>query len=147
MSSRAFNLLTGRSNWNILLFALAAAALIGSFSALAYTTLNKRSTDTFEVYGKEYDWDTLYVEFDLIDVQDVEGVPLEDLIRDAGVDDPEDHEYRIIAADGYLKTVSWKDMETGVISLEGTSEHDKMVVFEDKAKAYWVFDVVEIEVV
>ncbi len=142
-----FDVMFGRSKWNILLFIVAVFVLVGSLSALAYTTLNQRSTDTLTVNERKYDWDTLYEEFELGTVEDVEGVPLDDLIRDTGVVDPGSHEYRITAADGYLKTVQWRDMERGIISLEGNDDHDKMVVFEGKAEAFWIYDVVEIEVV
>jgi hypothetical protein len=56
--------------------------------------------------------------------------------------EPENHDFKIIGADGYFKTVGWKDMESGILDVE-----EKKVVFESKAKAYWVRDVVEIEVV
>ncbi|MEA3559786.1 MAG: hypothetical protein U9R75_11085, partial [Candidatus Thermoplasmatota archaeon] len=69
------------------------------------------------------------------------------LILDAGVENPGSHDYRIIAADGYLKTVDWNDMRTGIITLEGNEDHDKMVIFREKAQAYWLYDVVEIRVV
>lgn len=132
----------GSSRWNLLLGALAVIILIGSFSALAYNSLNQKDSEKLTINGKEYDWDTIYEDFDTVELQDREGVPLIVLIEDAGVEDPSSHDYKIIGADGYFKTVTWRDMETGILTYE-----EKMVVFETKAKAYWVRDVVEIEVV
>ncbi|MFW3145490.1 MAG: hypothetical protein ACMUIE_01605 [Thermoplasmatota archaeon] len=147
MGKGYFNLVFGRSRWNVLLFFLALTALFGSFAVLAYNTFNRIPADELLVDGKRYDWNTLYDDLDTEYIDDSEGVPLDELIIDAGVEDPASHQYKIIAADGYFKTVEWKDMRSGIISLEGTKDHDKMVIFEDKAKAYWVYEVVEIEVV
>jgi hypothetical protein len=131
----------GRSKWNLLLGIIATIILIGSFSALAYNTLSEKESDMFTLNGKEYGWNELG-EMDTIEVQGFEGVPLVFLIEDAGVDDPSSHDYRLIGADGYFKTVTWRDVETGILTLD-----EKKVVFETKAKAYWVRDVVEIEVI
>jgi hypothetical protein len=132
----------GRSRWNLLLGALAVVILIGSFSALAINTLNQKESEKFNINGKEYEWDTLYDDFDTVVVQEFEGVPLTILIEDAEVEEPSTHQYKIVGADGYFKTVTWRDMESGILTLE-----EKKVVFETKAKAYWVRDVVEIQVV
>ena len=131
----------GRSKWNLLLGIIATIILIGSFSALAYNTLSEKESDMFTLNGKEYDWNELG-EMDTIEVQGFEGIPLVVLIEDAGVDDASSHDYKIIGADGYFKTVTWRDVETGILTLD-----EKKVVFETKAKAYWVRDVVEIEVI
>jgi len=137
----------GSSNYNILLAVLAISVLVGSFSALAYTHFNREESDRVVVNGVEFRWDTLNDEFDTIVVQDHVGVPLAQIIEESGVEDPASHEYRLIAGDGYLKTVSWSDMETGILSADGDEDHDHMVVFGSKAKAYWVYNLVEIEVV
>jgi len=137
MRTRVF----GRSKWNLLLGIIATIILIGSFSALAYNTLSEKKSDMFTLNGKEYDWNELG-EMDTIEVQGFEGIPLVVLIEDAGVDEPSFHDYRIVGADGYFKTVTWRDVETGILTVD-----EKKVVFETKAKAYWVRDVVEIEVI
>jgi hypothetical protein len=132
----------GRSRWNLFLGILSLMIIIGSFSALAYNTMNQKESEKFTLNGKEFDYENLYDDREIIEVQGFEGVPLTLLISEAGVDDPSAHEYKISGADGYFKTVSWRDMETGILTLD-----EKKVVFETKAKAYWVRDVVEIEVV
>ncbi|MGA1848153.1 MAG: hypothetical protein ACMUHB_02325 [Thermoplasmatota archaeon] len=137
----------GSTNYNILLGLLAMIILVGSFSALAYAHFNERESDKVVVNGKEFQWDTLNEEYDTMIVQGYEGVSLTRIIEDAGVENPASHEYKFIAGDGYLKTVAWSDIETGILSPEGDEDHDHMVVFESKARAYWVYDLVEIEVV
>ena len=132
----------GRSKWNLLLGTLSLIILVGSFSALAYNTLNQKESEMFTIDGKEYDWNTFEDDFETVEVEGHEGVPLTALILDAGVEDHSTRDYKITGADGYFKTVEWKDMETGIRSFD-----EKKVVFESKAKAYWVRDVVEIEVV
>lgn len=132
----------GRSKWNIFLGILSLIILVGSFSALAYNTLNQKESEKIRIGEKDYDWDTLYEDFGTEEVQGHEGVPLVAVIIDAGIEEPSSRDYKIIGADGYFKTVTWKDMETGILSIE-----EKKVIFESKAKAYWVRDVIEIEVV
>jgi hypothetical protein len=132
----------GRSKWNLLLGILSFIILIGSFSALAYNTLNQKESEKFTISEKEYEWETLFDEFETKEVQGYEGVPMITLIIDAGIEEPSSHDYKIIGADGYFKTVTWRDMESGILTLE-----EKKVVFETKAKAYWIRDVIEIEVV
>ena len=132
----------GRSKWNLLLGALSLIILVGSFSAFAYNTLNQKESDKFMVNGKEYEYEILYEDFQTLEVQGIEGVSLSVLINDAGIENPPSHDYKIIGADGYFKTVTWRDMETGILTLD-----EKKVVFETKAKAYWIRDVIEIEVV
>ena len=62
-------------------------------------------------------------------------------MNDTGLANPGTHEYKIIAADGYLKTVSWDDMQNGII-LESKESY-----FSELPKQFNVRDVVEIEVV
>jgi hypothetical protein len=50
------------------------------------------------------------------------------------------HTYRIIGEDGYSQTVTWENMQNGLLT------HEKKVVFSDLPKAFNVKNVVEIEV-
>ena len=136
--------LFGTSSLNVFLGVLAVMVLVGSFSALAITTLNKKESENFNLNGKTYEWDTLYERFETIEMEGYEGVPLLTLVEDAGVEDPQNHEFKFVGADGYFKTVTWRDMGSGIMTYDDGS---KKVVFETKAKAYWVRGVVEIEVV
>ncbi|MBN1539964.1 MAG: hypothetical protein JW939_07455, partial [Candidatus Thermoplasmatota archaeon] len=106
----------GRSRWNVILGILAVLILAGSFTALAVNKLNEKSSDSFTLNGKTYQWDTLDENFDEVEIQGYLGVPLVDLIADAEVEEPEEHEYRIVGADGYFKTVTWEDMGSGILT-------------------------------
>ena len=68
------------------------------------------------------------------------GVALEDMVPIVGVGCPSCHEYTIKAKDGYQKTVGWDIMKTGILT------DIKKVFFPDIPKAFWVGDIVEIEV-
>ncbi len=69
------------------------------------------------------------------------GVALDDLIMKTKIDCPLCHEYKIVAADSYEKTVTWENMQNGVLTEDGTA------AFSDLAKAFRVKYVIKIEVV
>jgi len=69
------------------------------------------------------------------------GVALDDLITKANVGCPSCHEYKIIAADSYEKTVTWENIQHGVLTEDGTA------AFSDLAKTFRVRYVIKIEVV
>ena len=68
------------------------------------------------------------------------GVLLSCIINFSGIIYPESHQYCIVGADGYTKTVSWSDMNRGILT-------DSMyTVFLDLPRAYWIHDVIKLEV-
>ena len=69
------------------------------------------------------------------------GIALDDIIIKSGVSSPENHEYTIIGADAYQKTVTWEDMKNGMLT------EDNQVVFSDLPQAFNVRDVVEIKII
>jgi hypothetical protein len=68
------------------------------------------------------------------------GVSLSCIINNTSIQNPEIHDYAIIALDGYTKTVSWSDMKKGVFTDE------RYAVFSHLPRAYWIKDVIRIEV-
>lgn len=68
------------------------------------------------------------------------GVLLSCVINISNIQDPDIHDYTIIALDGYTKTVSWNDMKKGILTDE------RYVVFSHLPRAYWIKDVLRIEV-
>lgn len=134
-------ILFGSNGQNLILGIIAIIILIGSSSLLVYSAMTQEDTDTIEVNGNEYTWDEIFQDLTTVELGDHEGVMLSDLINDTGLDDPEDHEFKISAADGYVKTVSWDDMMNGILLKE-----KKMTYFPDLPKQFYVKDVVEIEV-
>ncbi len=120
----------------------AALVLILSFSLLAHNELSKEETETITVNGKQYDWNKIYGEFPTTNIDSHEGILLSEIINDTGLKNPSNHEYKITASDGYQKTVSWSNMRNGLLV-----KKDKRVVFPELAKAFWVENVVKIEVI
>jgi hypothetical protein len=93
------------------------------------------------VNDKEYTWDELFDDFEATTLDDNEGILLSDIVNDTGLKDPDTHEFKIVAADGYLKTVSWDDLQNGII------KDNKETYFTTLPKQFFVQDVVEIKVV
>jgi hypothetical protein len=134
---------TGRKRgMNIFLGVIAALILLGSLGALVYNALNTRGSTVLEVNGKEYEWETLYDDFEIMTVDGHEGVSVKNVIIDSGISEPEGKSFRFKGSDGYQKEVPWDDVRTGLLNKD-----DKKVIFPDLAKAFWVRDLVEIEVV
>lgn len=69
------------------------------------------------------------------------GIALDDLIIKIGIECPSCHSYTIIGEGDYQKTVTWENMENGLLT------SDKMTVFSDLPKAFRVRGVFEIEVI
>ena len=68
------------------------------------------------------------------------GVSLSCVINISNIQNPELHDYAIIGLDGYTKTVSWMDMKKGILT------NDRYAVFAHLPRAYWIKDVLRIEV-
>ena len=68
------------------------------------------------------------------------GISLPCLINMAGIKNPEEHNYKIMASD-YQKTVSWNDISSGILTEE------KRAIFPNLPKAFWVRNVIKIEVI
>ncbi len=117
--------------------------IIGGIST-AYVFATQTDKDTISLNGQEYTIDQIFYLGEIKTIQTIEGektgVALDDLIIKVGIGCPACYEYTIKAKDGYEKTVNWDIMKTGVLA------DYKRVFFRDTAKAFWVSDVVEIEV-
>jgi hypothetical protein len=117
--------------------------IIGGIST-AYVYATQIDKDTITLNGQEFTIDQIFYLGETRIIQTIEGektgVALDDLITKIGVDCPACHEYTIKAKDGYEKTVNWDIMKTGILT------DSKRIFFPDTAKAYWVRDVVVIEV-
>jgi septum formation inhibitor MinC len=68
------------------------------------------------------------------------GFSLDQLVIETGVASPETHEYTIIGSDGYQKTVTWENMQNGIITKSRES------VFAGLPKAYRIKEIIEIKV-
>lgn len=124
------------------ILALIVILICGTSTAYVYVTQIDKETIT--INGEEYTFEQIFYIGVQKTIQTVEGekkgISLEDMITKVGVGCPSCHEYIIKGKDGYQKTVNWDIMKTGVLA------DNKRVFFPDTPKAFWVSDIVEIEV-
>ena len=117
--------------------------LTGALSSI-YVYATESDTDTLIINGQEYTIDQIFfiAEHRSLETDDdnFSGVALDDLMKKAGVACGSCHTYTIIGSDGYSKTVTWENLQHGVLTEE------KRVVFSDLPKAFRVRNVVNIEV-
>jgi hypothetical protein len=137
--------MTDSKRLNLVLGAVAVTILLFSFSVYAYTLVPKGNSEILVVNGIEYDWDSVFSDFEVrtftANDQDYQGISLEELILDSGVENPESHGYRFNGLDGYQKDVTWNDIQNGYLTLEHRS------VFPNLTQSFWVSDLASIEVI
>lgn len=123
---------------------LALTIIIIGGTSTAYVYVTQIDKETITIDGDEYTIDQLLLMGETKTIQTIEGektgVALKDMFPIVGVGCPSCHEYTIKAKDGYQKTVGWDIMKTGILT------DIKKVFFPDTPKAFWVGDIVEIEV-
>ena len=117
--------------------------LIGTGSSLYVQATQREVGETITIGDEVFIFEQLFQMCQQKELEEIgySGVALDDVILKAGVSSPESHEYTIIGAVEYQKTVTWENMRNGVLTEE------KKVVFSDLPKAFRVRDVVEIEVI
>ena len=113
--------------------------LLGSIStAYVYTTTS--DSEIISINEKEYSLDQLLLLAEERTIEEYHGASLDQIIEKSGVVSLETHDYTLIGADGYQKTVQWNNLKNGIITEEG------QIIFSDLPKAFWVKDIVEIKV-
>jgi hypothetical protein len=124
---------------------LALVVILISGISTGYVYATQIDKDTITINGGEYTIDQLFYMAETKTIQTIDGektgVSLDDIIFKAGIACPSCHKYTIKASDGYEKTVDWDIMKTGVLA------DYKKVFFPNTAKAFWVGDIIEIEVI
>jgi hypothetical protein len=68
------------------------------------------------------------------------GVFFSCLFNATDLDDPAERRYTLRGADGYEKTLDWHEVQAGIIT------EDRLCVFPDLARAFWIKVLVEIKV-
>ena len=92
--------------------------LVGIGSSI-YVYTAQINSKHINVNGQDYTIDQL---FDISEEKTYEtysGIALDDLIVKTGVANPEMHEYILVGADGYQKTVKWENMINGLLTMDG----------------------------
>jgi len=125
---------------NKLIKILAIMVILVGIGSSIYVNATQVDSEYININGQDYTVDQL---FDISEEKTIEtysGIALDNLIVKIEVANPEKHEYTIIAADGYQKTVKWDNMMNGILT------KDRESVFSDLAKAFRIKDIVEIKV-
>lgn len=115
---------------------------IASISSI-YVHTTQANTETITVNGHYYTVEQLFSSMKPRTFADLNysGIALDDLMIQAGVINPETHTFTIIGSDGYQKTVTWENMRNGLLT-----QNHVAAIFTDLPKAFWVKDVIRIEV-
>lgn len=124
------------------LILLAVILLVVGIGSTLYVTLFKGSekTEGLVVGEMEFSLNQLFGTLELITVGEHQGVALAEVINKAGIENPEEQKYTIIAEDGYQKIVEWESMQGGIFTRE------KRAIFSDLPKQYWIKNIARIEV-
>ncbi|MEM2583755.1 MAG: hypothetical protein QW762_03700 [Candidatus Thermoplasmatota archaeon] len=104
----------------------------------------KEVKDYIEINGKKISMDEIFKKCELKEIEvknkSYSGVSLVCIIKIAEIRCPEEHHYTLIGSDNYQKTVSWEDMEKGILTKE------RSTIFPHLPGAFWVKNVIKIEV-
>ncbi len=121
---------------------LALILLFIASSSSIYVYASHTATYTIEINGQDYTIDQLFSLAKQRSFNDSQytGIALDDLIRQTGVSNPEQHTYTLKGSDGYEKTVTWENMKNGLLTKNRES------IFSDLPKAFRVKDIITIEV-
>lgn len=124
----------------IIPFVALVILLIGASSS-AYVHTTTVDSEYISINDQDYTIDQLLFIGKERSFETFSGVALDDLMIKIGVPNPEKHEYTIIAADSYQKTVKWENMKNGLLT------KDRVSIFSDLPKSFRVRDIVKIEVI
>ncbi|MBC7128784.1 MAG: hypothetical protein H5T45_03515 [Thermoplasmatales archaeon] len=101
--------------------------------------------DYIDINGKKISTEEIFEKCELKELEaknkSYYGTSFSCIIKIADIENPEGHNYAIVGSDGYKKTVSWDDMEKGILTKE------KRAIFPHLPGAFWVQNVVKIEVI
>jgi len=99
------------------------------------------------VNGKEYTWKNLD-DLEMKTVNGTAGVSLSGVINHSGLAGQADHQYKIVASDGFYKNVTWGNMMEGVLAkvVDGQNTTFK-TSFSTLPKRYNVKNVIDIQVI
>ena len=118
---------------------IAAIVLLVGIGTSVYAFIQQNNTGTVAIGDGTYTARELMEMGSERTVEEYSGVALDELVVSAGIAQPETKEFTLIASDGYQKTVTWENMQNGLLT------PDLMSVFSDLAKAFRVKDIIEIK--
>lgn len=136
-----------REKQNILPLLAITVLLIGSLSTLyvhANNTQQSTNVETIIINDKHFEIQTLFTTFPNTTIKTDDGnktgILLSKILQSTELDCPSCNSYVIKASDGYQQTVNWEDIKKGILTME------KRTYFPHLAHAFWVRDIVQIEV-
>lgn len=121
-------------------------AMVLAFVLIAGCTEDKDDEEeaTITINGEEVEISSIFDDHTTTTVTtggtDFVGVSLSQLVTETGLAHPENYQYNITASDGWYQTVTWENMQTGIII-----EEDTMTVFSGLPGKYRVKGVVDID--
>lgn len=136
-----------RGKQNIIPLLAMTVLIIGSISTLyvhAYQTSQSTNLETILINNQSFEIQSLFARFSntTIKTDDGEktGILLSKIVLSTNINCPSCSSYIIKASDGYQQTVNWDDIQQGILTME------KQMYFPHLAQAFWVQDIVQIEV-
>ncbi len=127
---------------HLLLIALSILIISSISSLYVYATTDTSERITINNTSYHIEELFLYGKQKTITVNDeiFSGVAFDEMIKNIGIIQPEKHRYTIIGADNYQKTVTWDNLQHGILTRDRTS------IFSDLPKAFHIKEIVSIEV-
>ena len=124
---------------------IAILFLLVAIASTLYVNAAKTDTTEISINGESFIMDQL---FQLAEERTIEiesgatgsGIALDQLMVAVGIPNPEALQYNLIGADGYRKTVSWENLQVGVLT------RDRETLFSGLPKAFNVKEIIEIKV-
>jgi hypothetical protein len=135
------------SQTSIIPYVAIIVLIIGSASAVyvhAVQSSQLNDPTTIIINNEIFQVDTIFNQFSnttiVTDDGEKTGVKLSLLLLSTDLPCPSCHMYTMKASDGYQQTVTWDDMEKGVLTMQ------KRTYFPDLAHSFWIRDIISIEV-
>lgn len=136
-----------KGNQNIIPLLAMAILIIGSASTIyvhANQSIHTIDGDIIIINNHSYDIKSIFNMHSNItietDIGEKTGILLSEFLISTNIDCPTCYSYVIKATDGYQQTVEWDDIQQGILTIE------KRTYFPHLAHAFWVRDIIEIEV-
>ena len=128
------------------LLAITVLLIATASTVYVHATQNQQSIDSESIMinDETFTMNTLNQSFTNMTIQtddgEKTGIALSDILLSTNLDCPTCHSYILISSDGYQQTVNWDDIEQGILTFE------KRSYFPHLAHAFWVRDIITIEV-
>ena len=118
--------------------------LVGSVSTIYVHATYHKISESIIINNGTYSIANLFSSIQektiILEDENITGIPLDEIIRFTNLNHPERYRYTIRGDDGYQKTIPWMEMTKGILTI------DRRACFSDLPHAFWVRNIIEIEV-